>query len=321
MALMITRAGPAFGASPFTPGNVFWAPGSCPAVCELFDVTAGGDFGAADGLATINRSPGQIAWSQDLSRAYVSEFFQNQVSKISAAGEVSTFATGIIRPTGLLRRTDGHLLVASFSNGAVYDISGGGDFSTATAFATGLGGARNLLQLATGEILLADQNGGRVIDITSGGHFAAANGFAFGFPATAPLDLVQDASGRIYASSFSGVFDITDGGDVSGASPHATGLDFIGLTVAGDGKLLASVLITGDVYDITSGGDVSASSPFASNLRGFGDTALDAVPESTPQAVPALTAGSWWALASLLLLAGAMLASERAAGSDRRVRT
>ena len=83
MALTITSARLASGASSFAPGNVFWAPGSCFAVCELFDVTAGGDFGAADGLATIDRSPGQIAWSQDLSSAHVSEFFQNRVSKIS----------------------------------------------------------------------------------------------------------------------------------------------------------------------------------------------------------------------------------------------
>jgi DNA-binding beta-propeller fold protein YncE len=112
-------ATPASGASPVTTDSVFWAPGDCIGACELFDVTDGGDFVAATGIATIERSPGQIAWDHDLSNAYVSEFSQNRVLIVSASREVATYATGILRPTGLLRTADDRLLVASFSNGAV----------------------------------------------------------------------------------------------------------------------------------------------------------------------------------------------------------
>ena len=116
---------PVFGADTFTRGSVFWAPGDCSGACEVFDVTGGGDLGSFAGFATVDRSPGQIAWSQDLGSAYISEFFQNRVSKISATGAVSLFFSGIINPTGLLRTADNRLLAASFNHGAVYDISGG----------------------------------------------------------------------------------------------------------------------------------------------------------------------------------------------------
>ncbi len=323
LALVVAWPAPGFGADTFTRGSVFWAPGDCSGACEVFDVTGGGDLEGAAGFAAVDRSPGQIAWSQDLSTAYITEFFQNRVSEISVTGVASPFFTGVNRPTGLLRTADNRLLVASFNDGAVYDISGGDDSPPATAFATGLGSARNLLQLATGEILVADQNLGRVIDITAGGNFGAESGFAFGIPGNGPFDLVQDASGRIYSSSFSGVFDITLGGDRSGTTAHATGLNFVGLTIDGSGRMLASVLNSGAIYNVTDGGDVSSDPPFASNIRGFADTALDAIPLSAlpATAVPALSTWGWWSLTCLLLLAGAMLAGSKIAESDRQILT
>lgn len=171
---------------------------------------------------------------------------------------------------------------------------------------------------------MADQNLKRVIDITAGGSFGAETGFAYGIPGTGPLDLVQDASGRIYASSFSGVFDITAGGDLSGQSAHATGFNFVGLTINGSGRMLASVLNSGAIYDVTDGGDVSSDLPFAFNLPGFADTALDAIPASAPPAVPAVPAlSTWggWSLTCLLLLAGATLAGSKIAESDRQIPT
>ena len=322
LGLGVVCPAPGFGADTFTPGSIFWAPGDCSGACEVFDVTGGGDLGSIAGFATVERSPGQIAWSQDLGSAYISEFFQNRVSKISATGAVSLFFSGIIRPTGLLRTADNRLLAASFNHGAVYDISGGDESPPETAFATGLGGARNLLQLATGEILVADQNLKRVIDITAGGSFSAEPGFAFGIPGLGPYDLVQDASGRIYASSFSGVFDITAGGDRSGDTAHATGFNFVGLAINGSGRMLASVFNSGAIYDVTDGGDVSSDIPFAFNLPGFADTALDTFPASAasaPPAVPALSAWGWWSLTCLLVLAGAMLAGSKIAESDRQI--
>ncbi len=295
----------------FSAEQLFWVPGSCSPPCELFDVTGGGDFGTAAAFTTLDRSPGQIAWSSDLASAYVSHSSKNQVSEISAAGDLTVFATGIFRPTGLLRTADGRLLVASFAARAVFEITDGGDFLSAPRFAFGFSGPRNFVQLASGEILLADQTANRVYDITSGGDFSSETGFAFGFPGgpdTGPFDLVQDASGRIIASTFGGVFDITGGGDVSASPAYAWGREFMGLAVDGAGALLASVFETGEIYDITAGGDFSTASPFAWNLRGFSDTAFDTVPQA--QAVlPTLAEHGSWLLASLLLLTGGVILS------------
>jgi hypothetical protein len=322
LGLVVAWPAPGFGEGTFTRGRVFWAPGSCSGACEIFDVTGGGDLGTAAGFATVDRSPGQIAWSQDLSSAYITEFSQDRVSEISTTGAVSLFFSGISRPTGLLRTADNRLLAASFNDGAVYDISGGDASPPETAFATGLGGVRNLLQLATGEILVADQNLKRIIDISAGGSFGTELGFAFGIPGSGPFDLVEDASGRIYASSFSGVFDITAGGDLSGESAYATGFNFVGLTIDGSGRMLASVHNSGVIYDVTNGGNVSSDIPFAFNLPGFADTALDVTPAAAPPpAVPALSAWGSWSLICLLLLAGAKLAGSETAETDRQIST
>lgn len=290
----------------FEPGEVYWAPGGCSPTCGIFDVTGGGDFQGATPLAAINRSPGQIAWRGRPLFGYVTQFDPDTVVRVSASGAVTGFATGIDGPTGLLVDSGGRVLAVSFGDGAVYDISVGGDYSTATAFAFGFDNPRNLLELATGEILLADQSplGRAVFDITAGGDFSSATPFASGFPPDGPYDLVQNGAGRIFASTDAGVFDITDGGNFSSATPHASGRVFAGLAVDGVGRLLASELESDDVYDITAGGNYAAATPFASNLDGFGDTALDTVPPQPPPTVPSLDGSGVAVLSSLLALLG-----------------
>jgi hypothetical protein len=293
-------------AAGFEPGEVYWAPGVCAPTCGLFDVTQGGDFQGVSALAPVSRSPGQIAWRGRPLAAYVTQFDPDTVVRVGASGAVTGFATGIDDATGLLVDRSGRVLAVSFGDGAVYDISAGGDYSTATPFAFGFDSPRNLLQLATGEILLADQSplGRAVFDITAGGDFSSATPFASGFPPDGPYDLVQNGAGRIFASTDAGVFDITDGGNFSSATPHASGRVFAGLAVDGVGRLLASELESGDVYDITAGGSYAAATPFASNLDGFGDTALDTVPPQPPPTVPSLDGSGVAVLSSLLALLG-----------------
>ena len=210
---------------------------------------------------------------------------------MSARAVRSRLATGIDGATGLLVDGSGRILAVSFGDGAVYDISAGGDYSAATAFAFGFGSPRNLLELATGEILLADQSplGRAVFDITAGGDFSSATPFASGFPPDGPYDLVQNGAGRIFASTDAGVFDITDGGNFSSATPHASGRVFAGLAVDGVGRLLASELESDDVYDITAGGNYAAATPFASNLDGFSVRGLDRARQPPPPASPRWT--------------------------------
>jgi hypothetical protein len=248
-----------------------------------------------------------MTWSADYETMYISEFFMNRILSISSAGVVSTFATGISRPTGLIRLSDGRILAASFRDQVVIDISGGGDFSTSTPFASGFSIPRNMFQFADGSILLADQGNNSAIDITAGGDFSGVQGFAYGIP-RGPFDLVQDVSGRVLASSFDGVFEITLGGDLSAAIPFATGIEFIGLAIDGDGRTLATDFDTSNVFDISAGGDFSSAVPFAQGLPGFGDTSLDSVPELLSAAlVPALGAAGSSLLGIALLSFGLMI--------------
>jgi hypothetical protein len=303
-ALLAALAGEA---TAYTPGEVFWAPGSCESPCGVFEITNGGSLGAEALIAATTDSPGQMTWSADYETMYISEFFMNRILSISSAGVVSAFATGISRPTGLIRLSDGRILAASFRNQVVVDISGGGDFSTATPFASGFAVPRNMFQSADGSLLLADQGSNRVIDITSGGDFAAEQGFAYGIP-RGPFDLVKDAAGRILASSFDGVFEITLGGDFSSATPFASGAEFIGLAIDADGRTLATDFNTSNVFDISAGGDFSSAVPFAQGMPGFGDTSLDSVPELLPAtALPALSAAGSSLLGIAVLCVGLMI--------------
>jgi hypothetical protein len=249
---------------------------------------------------------------------YLTQFDLGTVVRVGANGAVTDFATGIDGPTGLLADRSGRLLAVSFDDGAVYDISAGGDQSAATPFAFGFDSPRNLLQLATGQILLADQSssGRAVYDITAGGDFSSAAPFAWGFPPDGPYDLVQNGAGRIFASTDDGVFDITGGGSFASATPHASGRNFVGLAVDGAGRLLALELESDAIYDITAAGDYEAAAPFAWNLDGFGDSALDTVPAPAPPAVPSLGASGVGLLSSLLTLLGA--ARLRGAACSRR---
>ena len=307
-------------AAGFAPGEVYWAPGDCFSTCGMFDVTQGGDFQGASAFAVIGRSPGQIAWMPSPLAGYVTQFDTDSVVRVSPSGAVTGFATGIDGATGLLVDGGGRVLAVSFGDGAVYDISAGGDYGAATAFAFGFDSPRNLLELATGEILLADQSplGRAVFDITAGGDFSSATPFASGFPPDGPYDLVQDGAGRVFASTDAGVFDITGGGNFASATPHASGRAFAGLTVDAAGRLLASELESGDIYEITAAGSYATATPFAKNLDGFSDTALDTVPGTPTPSVPSLGGNGVALLSSLLALLGG--AGLRGAARSRRDR-
>lgn len=285
----------------FTPGHVFYAD-NASSPYRILDVTAGGNFGAAAPFTTTtNRSPGQFAWSPDLSTEYLTQFDTNSVVKISATGAVSTFATGISRPTGLIRLADGRLLAASFSSGAVYDITAGGDLSSAIPFATGLSGLRNFLETADHRILVASQNAGAVFNITAGGNFSSATPFASNLGPIA--DIVQDATSRIFVSQFTSnqVMNISAGGNFSSATPFATGQAFMGLAVDGQGRLLADVVTGSSIFNITAGGNFTAATPFATGL-GFGESALDVVPSAVPEPTSAVLGGTSLALLGFVAL-------------------
>lgn len=273
----------------FTPGDVFAASNFAAASGEpLINITAGGDFGPEDVFADLpTGSNGQIAWSADLSTAYASDFGSNAVVAIDASGNVTTFATGILTPTGVLVTADGRVLAASLSGGSVRDITAGGDASAAPVVASfasvPFSVPRNLLETSDGRILITGQVGGQVRDITA---IDGGPGVPFATGLSQPFDLVETADGRILVSdnSANAVFDITGGGDFAGATPFATGFVPGGLAVDGAGRVLAMSLSAGDeIVDISAGGNFSGAPPFATLFPGFRlEIALDAVPLPPP---------------------------------------
>lgn len=286
-ALLATGAG-AF-AQTFTPTDVFWAPSLAEPDSpvnnqhRLLKVNAGGDFLSTIPAAVLpDRVYGQMAFKLDRTLAYLPSFFINRVLTVTPGGvvnELTPFATGINRPTGMLvvptGAHAGKLLCSSFGQDRILDISAGGDFVGAPSFATGTPSARNILQLVDGTLLVAASNGVR--NITAGG---ASTSYASGFSGR---DIVQLPDGRIMATTSTGtVLDITGGGNFSAAIPFATGHVFIGLAVNENGHLLASVsdnaTTRSALYDITAGGNFSAAVAFATNLPGESETLLDTVP-------------------------------------------
>lgn len=295
-------------AAAFQGGDVYWAPGSCDSSpCPMYKVDAA--LGTVSPFVSIDPAPGQFAWEPDRTALYISQFDSGTVLRITTAGAVSTWATGIAGATGLLMTSGGTLLVASYYDGAVYDVTASGDYSTAAPFAYGFTTPRNLLERSNGDLLLVDQTGRAVFDISGGGDFTSAAPFAFGFM-IGVYDLVEDAYGQLFLSTRLGVQDVTDGGDFSGVSPFAWGRFVVGLTVAPNGRLLAAEIETGAIYDISDGGDFSSTSgvtPIATIPGGLGDSALDTVAfdgSGSPQ-VPVLGPLSYALLASLLLASGA----------------
>jgi len=263
----------------FVPGDVFWV--ATAPQGNVVNISGGGDFAGVTPLQSVGSSIGQVAWSADLSTAYITEITNDAVAFLLPDGSAGGFAVNLASPSGIVRTSDGRLLVASFDDRAVYDITGGGSFASAIPFATGFSDPRNLAELPSGEILLADQGLNAVIDIAAGGDLTGVEPFASGVDDV--VDLTLDDSGRLWAAARTrGVIEITGGGDFSLAIPHATGREFIALAFDGSGRLLATDLTSDDIFDVTAGGDFSTAMPFAFNLPGESDAALDTVPVPEP---------------------------------------
>jgi hypothetical protein len=116
------------------------------------------------------------------------------VPVVSAGGDLSlaaAYATSLPFVRDMAVTADNRLFASVTGKSGVYEITGGGDFASASAFATG----QNFFGLAVdgdGRLLAIPANSNRVFDITSGGDFSAAAPFAFNLPIAGetPLDTV-----------------------------------------------------------------------------------------------------------------------------------
>ncbi len=289
--------GIAAASSNFTTGTIYDG-GATNIDTSFYNITAGGSIATAVASTTGTQfAAGQMVWSPDLTVAYYANYTTNNVVAIDPNGVVSVFATGITGPTGLLMTSSGRLLVASTALSKVIDITGGGNFSSATTLISGLNGPRDMLEVSPGVIYIANGGPGTVTKYENG----VSSNFATGLSTVANLVLWN---GHVYADTYTGtpnqIYDITAGGDFTGAAGFASGLTFGGLTVDSSDHLLANVLGDFRVYDVTAGGVFSTASPtFASipNTRRE-DSFLNTVPDAfTPIPEPG----------SLLLVAAGLI--------------
>lgn len=151
---------------------------------KVFDITAGGNFsGTPPVFASGFRSPGNLF---QLANGHIllSDTDSNlpRVLDITAGGVFTDsdqgFAFGFTGVLGdVVQTSSGRLFVTNFNK--VFDITAGGDFSSATPFATGQF-FDGLTEDGSGRLLASADDTGKVYDITAGGNFSLATPFAMG---------------------------------------------------------------------------------------------------------------------------------------------
>lgn len=292
----------------FTPGHAFWA----SQAGNLYKIPSAGNYSGLTPFASLTSSgntPISMTFKPDLTVAYVSIFNTNQILAVTPSGSVSVFATGINKPSGLVWTTDGKLLVASYQDGKVFNITAGGNFSGATSFASGLTSPRYMAQTSIGVLAVTSAVNGKVFNLGAGGNLAAAIPFASNI--YYPYDIVE-VNNKIYVSTsdtVNKVLDITSGGSMTGKPSWATGQKWAGLAAA-NGKLYGSTDHTinpGGMWDITNGGAFSSSNVWASGLPGAGTTVFEFVPALVSQGSGQQTPSVPEANSSLLLGTGLLL--------------
>lgn len=144
-------------------------------------------FGAADGIAI------------DASGNVYSSQVQGTVFKISPAGAVGAFATGLNTPTGLAVDGLGNLYVSEYHANVVAKVSPNGSIAT---FASGLYLPDALALDRSGNLYVANDGNGVISRITTDGQVStfASLGVPPGSPNTSIIGLAFDSGGNLYAS-------------------------------------------------------------------------------------------------------------------------
>src|SRR4030095_9127234 len=106
---------------------------------RVFDITAGGDFGANPGFASGLSGPLDLVQNA-VGHVFVSEGSASQVTDITAGGDftgVAPFASGR-QFAGLAIDGEGRLLANTVVGSSAYDLTAGGHFNRAAPWAFNL---------------------------------------------------------------------------------------------------------------------------------------------------------------------------------------
>jgi MYXO-CTERM domain-containing protein len=232
----------------------------------VVEVLEGGDFTGKPRFASGLYGPACLCVGPD-DDIFVSESGANQVRIITVGGDFATedaFATGLPNAAGLAcnRAT---VYAMSFYDGKVYEISAGGDFSSATPFATITGGSfyPSLTFDEDGELWASGDTG--VWNISEGGDFdlsdryAAHTAIPAGFGSIDSTLYIGRVSSNIVAVTMGGLDTATAFVTVPGTLRGFTASNGRGFAVSQDGD-------SASVFDVTAGGDFTAAAPFATGL-------------------------------------------------------
>ena len=247
---------------------------------------AGGGFADGTGAAALFSGPGGIAYGPD-GDLYVSDQSNNRVRRVTTAGVVTTYATGLIAPFGIAVAPNNDVYVAEAQGNRVTRIVRNGDAAGATQIVAG-DGSSNLTNPADGPGATASLPGPtamflrantlyvrdlaglmRTIDITTGvvGTFTGSRllgpGYADGTPAQSGLQAP-------------GITGITNGS--GGGLLIADGAALRVVDSAGTVTTIASGLVntsTTSMPGLPSSTGVLKQQPFEFRSRGITGIAVD----------------------------------------------
>jgi hypothetical protein len=227
-------------------------PGTGPVTVTVNGNTATGPVFSYDTSYTVNTFAMGFHYPQYLvedkaGNLYVTNFGDATLSKVSKAGVVSTFATGLNGVTGITIDASGNLFAATNDNTNVSKIVKIDASGTKTSFANITGYVYGLSIDKDGNIYAANALYGTICKITTSGTvttFANSLGGA--------VDVAVSASGNIYAVGTANgtVYKVTSAGEVSILYRFTSGT--AGLTVDGNENLF--VTVNNSVFQLNSGG-------------------------------------------------------------------
>src|SRR5215472_12707131 len=138
-----------------------------------------------------------VAYNTSAQNLLVSTYTGGAIYQIAPNGSVSTFASGLNFPIGMVYDSSGNLFVANTADnglGAGY-ISKIAPNGTQSTFASGIN-PHSLAFNSAGDLFAADYNSGNIYEFTPGG---VRSTFASGF--TDPLSLTFDTSGNLFVGA------------------------------------------------------------------------------------------------------------------------